>query len=573
MSVITKDLGAATAYGYAVEKGFTGTEEEFAELMASYATVAQTAVNAAQTATTKASEASTSATAAAGSASTASTKASEASASATTASTKASEASASATSASTSAGTATTKAGEASASATAASTSASAAASHTADVYDATATYAVGDYCVYNSQLYKCVADITTAEAWTAAHWTATNVMDEVSELKEDLTQEIENIIQHGNQVYNKAVGFVHGYARSADGSIRGENTSTCTSWFKCKGGQTYWINLKASYIGFYSGEPEWVLNQDDGYKYPTNYISGYLLNETSSPNQITAPNNAKYVGFSVGHDYTLDTIMVNLGDSALPYEEYTLGILNPSLDVPQVESVKNAIGLSDTSTFDVMYIKDGKACCGKTSNDVTAYYAGVELTGVPTDLDVKWIWEKGTTSGTVAIVLNPNGLYRVSCITNWSLHIAITSTLLQVALMGDRVGQHYYANLINQTINLSLDGETENTAHVTISGNTLTVTINGTQYTGTLSDPTYSLTDFVGKYFIFEHYCTGDRNSVAMPMFTKVEATGGDCERFRDLFNRPSGQLCTSPQGYVYRLFTNLSTYQNYEQSPPVST
>lgn len=30
---ITKDLGIATAYGYAVEKGYTGTEEEFAELM------------------------------------------------------------------------------------------------------------------------------------------------------------------------------------------------------------------------------------------------------------------------------------------------------------------------------------------------------------------------------------------------------------------------------------------------------------------------------------------------------------------------------------------------------------
>ena len=437
-----------------------------------------------------------------------------------------------------------------------------------AELFSIEKTYRAGDHVIYEAGWYTFKTD-KYAGAWDATKVDGPfKVTNELSSLKSDLSK----VVVSGNQLYNKEVGYVNGYARSADGSLRGENTSTCTSWFKCKGGQTYWINLKASYIGFYSGEPEWVLNPDDGYKYPTNYISGYLLNETSSANQITVPNNAKYVGFSVGHDYTLDTIMVNVGDSALPYEEYTLGILNPSLDVPQVESVKNAIGLSDTSTFDVMYIKNGKACCGKTSNDVTAYYAGVELTGVPTDLDVKWIWEKGTTSGTVAIILNPNGLYRVSCITNWSLHIAITSTLLQATLMGDRVGQHYYANLINQTINLSLDGETENTAHVTISGNTLTITINGTQYTGTLSDPTYSLTDFIGKYFIFEHYCTGDRNSVAMPMFTKVEATGGDCERFRDLFNRPSGQLCTSPQGYVYRLFTNLSTYQNYEQSPPTN-
>ena len=40
---VNKNLGHATAYGYAKSKGFTGTEEEFAELMASYGTVAQSA--------------------------------------------------------------------------------------------------------------------------------------------------------------------------------------------------------------------------------------------------------------------------------------------------------------------------------------------------------------------------------------------------------------------------------------------------------------------------------------------------------------------------------------------------
>lgn len=48
MSVITKDLGMVTAYAYAVSKGYTGTEEQFAELMASYASTAQTAVEAAE---------------------------------------------------------------------------------------------------------------------------------------------------------------------------------------------------------------------------------------------------------------------------------------------------------------------------------------------------------------------------------------------------------------------------------------------------------------------------------------------------------------------------------------------
>lgn len=143
MSVITKDLGVATAYGYAKSKGYTGTEEEFAELMASYADVAEQAEAAAQDAedakdaavsakndaVTAKTAAESAQTAAAGSAQTASTKASEASGSAQTAAGSATAAGNSATAAAGSAQTAqaaaqtaTTKASEASSSASAAST-------------------------------------------------------------------------------------------------------------------------------------------------------------------------------------------------------------------------------------------------------------------------------------------------------------------------------------------------------------------------------------------------------------------------------------------------------------------
>lgn len=46
----TKNLGHVTAYGYAKSQGYTGTEEEYAELMASYATVAERAETAAESA-------------------------------------------------------------------------------------------------------------------------------------------------------------------------------------------------------------------------------------------------------------------------------------------------------------------------------------------------------------------------------------------------------------------------------------------------------------------------------------------------------------------------------------------
>ena len=48
MSVTNHNLGHATAYGYAKSKGYTGTEEEFAALMASYADVAEHAAQSAE---------------------------------------------------------------------------------------------------------------------------------------------------------------------------------------------------------------------------------------------------------------------------------------------------------------------------------------------------------------------------------------------------------------------------------------------------------------------------------------------------------------------------------------------
>ena len=134
MSTITKDLGVVTAYGYAVTQGYTGTEEEFAELMASYATVAEQAAQSAETAeeaAQAAAQAVLDANAAKTAAQTAQTAAEEASTTAqgaaTSASNSATSAASSASTASTAATTATEKAQEAAASATAAAGSATAA--------------------------------------------------------------------------------------------------------------------------------------------------------------------------------------------------------------------------------------------------------------------------------------------------------------------------------------------------------------------------------------------------------------------------------------------------------------
>lgn len=57
-----------------------------------------------------------------------------------------------------------------------------------AGAYDATATYAVGDLCIYDGILYECTTAIATAEAWDATHWKTSNFGDAVSGLNRQLS-------------------------------------------------------------------------------------------------------------------------------------------------------------------------------------------------------------------------------------------------------------------------------------------------------------------------------------------------------------------------------------------------
>lgn len=60
-----------------------------------------------------------------------------------------------------------------------------------APTYSSSNTYDVGDYVYYNGDLYICSTEISTAEAWTAGHWTQVTVSGEFTDLKDDLNSAI----------------------------------------------------------------------------------------------------------------------------------------------------------------------------------------------------------------------------------------------------------------------------------------------------------------------------------------------------------------------------------------------
>ena len=49
------------------------------------------------------------------------------------------------------------------------------------DAYDNTKTYSLGEYCLYNNILYKCIVAITMAENWNPEHWNITSIEQETT--------------------------------------------------------------------------------------------------------------------------------------------------------------------------------------------------------------------------------------------------------------------------------------------------------------------------------------------------------------------------------------------------------
>ena len=76
--------------------------------------------------------------------------------------------------------------------------------------YSASSTYEVGDVVLYNGQLYKCTTAIATAEAWTAAHWTAVTVSGKIADLEEETNTLKEDITSLGLSVVDGAINITY---------------------------------------------------------------------------------------------------------------------------------------------------------------------------------------------------------------------------------------------------------------------------------------------------------------------------------------------------------------------------
>lgn len=93
-----------------------------------------------------------------------------------------------------------------------------------ANAYDATKTYAVGDYCLYNGTFYKCITAITSAHAFNVDEWDDVTVGEELGTGGFDPTEINQKIAKHETELnglyFAQNTSGEWGYKTSATGSV-----------------------------------------------------------------------------------------------------------------------------------------------------------------------------------------------------------------------------------------------------------------------------------------------------------------------------------------------------------------
>lgn len=83
---------------------------------------------------------------------------------------------------------------------------ASASIGNTADVYDATATYQVGDLVIYSNLLYQCNTPISIPEAFDGNHWSRVTLEGVIDSVKQTIPDPV-NILFNHNHVTGELYG------------------------------------------------------------------------------------------------------------------------------------------------------------------------------------------------------------------------------------------------------------------------------------------------------------------------------------------------------------------------------
>ena len=104
----------------------------------------------------------------------------------------------------------------------------------TSSLYDESATYTLGSYCIYNNTLYRSTTAITTPEPFTSSHWESVSL----SGLKDELSE----------------LGSVYTYTGTIETVT--SYTSSFSSYFTISVPKGIYLSIVTAFSGI--GESEW---------------------------------------------------------------------------------------------------------------------------------------------------------------------------------------------------------------------------------------------------------------------------------------------------------------------------
>lgn len=167
--------------------------------------------------------------------------------------------------------------------------------------YSSSATYGVGDYVIYGGAMYRCTTAITTAEAWTAAHWTAVELGDDVSKVvaETDMGYEELPFTYETGKLVRYATGVV---ASSSVSNATGYIDVSKYKSIKYKRVKTTATKAPAAGMAFYDESKTYISGLVSAYNQDAD---GYMDYE------LAVPYNAKYARFTFYQDPTIGTFGV----------------------------------------------------------------------------------------------------------------------------------------------------------------------------------------------------------------------------------------------------------------------
>lgn len=204
-----------------------------------------------------------------------------------------------------------------------------------ANTYSSSASYAVGQYCLYNNNLYRCTTTISTPEAWNGAHWVQVTV-------GEGLYDKVDKVSGKGLSTND----FTNTYKNKLDGIASGAQVNVQSDWSETDTSSDAYIqnkptNATTSAAGFMSASDKQKLdgiatgaevNVQSNWNETDSSKDDYIQNKPIADATLTVSG-----GFADAK--TVGDIFDNIKSGEEQYADYHLGFyLDENGDLNQVD-------------------------------------------------------------------------------------------------------------------------------------------------------------------------------------------------------------------------------------------